>query len=150
MPSCREPALFPGNSCAPALIEGIWAMRPRLVEAWNMPGDAASIEGRSAPEPTEDSQKSTAAMETHPQKAEDMPIGSGDLADVVRTIDPIIVELIDGAVKGALHADDLVDIAVRIRSILHRAAAEQRAGAGRAAGSGAGARDAALVSGAGG
>ena len=89
-------------------------------------------------------------METHPQKAEDMPVDSGDIADVVRTLDPIIDQLIDGAVKGALHADDLVDIAVRIRSILHQAAAAQQPGAGGAAGLAAAARDATLVSGAGG
>jgi hypothetical protein len=103
-------------------------------------------------------------METHPQKAEDMPIGD-DLAVVVRTIDPILDQLIDGAVKGALHADDLVDIAVRIRRILHEAVARQPGGAGHiaagasAAGPSAGgapaagasaATDAALVSGAGG
>jgi hypothetical protein len=88
-------------------------------------------------------------METHPQQAEDMPIESGDIADVVRTIDPILDQLIDGALKGALHADDLVDIAVRIRSILHQAAGGRRVGTGGAAGAAA-ARDATLVSGAGG
>ena len=64
-------------------------------------------------------------METHPQKAEDMPIGNGDLTVVVRTIDPILDQLFDGAIKGALHADDLVDIATRIRTILHEAVARQ-------------------------
>jgi hypothetical protein len=63
-------------------------------------------------------------METHPQKAQDMPLGSGDLATVVRTVDPILDQLIDGAIKGALHADDLVDIATRIRTILHEAVAD--------------------------
>lgn len=72
-------------------------------------------------------------METHPQKAEDMPIESGDLGTVVRTIDPILDQLIDGAIKGALHADDLVDIATRIRTILHEAVAK---GAHAAAGAG--------------
>jgi hypothetical protein len=67
-------------------------------------------------------------METHPQKAEDMPIGSTDLSAVVRTIDPIIDQLIEGAVKGALHADDLVDIGVRIRTVLHEAVARQHSG----------------------
>jgi hypothetical protein len=66
-------------------------------------------------------------METHPQKAEDMPIGDGDLTVVVRTIDPILDQLFDGAMKGALHADDLVDIATRIRTILHEAVARQGA-----------------------
>ena len=61
-------------------------------------------------------------METHPQKAEDMPLGA-DLSAVVRTIDPILDQLIDGATKGALHGDDLVDIATRIRNILHEAVA---------------------------
>jgi hypothetical protein len=64
-------------------------------------------------------------METHPQKAEDMPIGDGDVSTLVRTIDPILDQLYDGAIKGALHADDLVDIATRIRKILHAAAARQ-------------------------
>ena len=64
-------------------------------------------------------------METHPQKAEDMPIGDGDLTAVVRTIDPILDQLFDGAIKGALHADDLVDIAQRIRTILHEAVARR-------------------------
>ena len=67
-------------------------------------------------------------METHPQKAEDMPIGDGDLSTVVRTIDPILDQLYDGAIKGALHADDLVDIANRIRTILHEAVARQDSG----------------------
>ena len=89
-------------------------------------------------------------METHPQKAEDMPIESADISAVVRTIDPLLDQLIDGAVKGALHADDLVDIAVRIRSVLHQAAAAQQAGAGRSAAPASPARDAALVPGAGG
>ena len=105
-------------------------------------------------------------METHPQKAEDMPIGSADLSAVVRTIEPIIDQLIDGAVKGALHADDLVDIGDRIRTVLHEAVARQhsettRAGAAGVAGrpsaapaatasDGSPAADAALVSGAGG
>jgi hypothetical protein len=72
-------------------------------------------------------------METHPQKAEDMPLGDGDVSTLVRTIDPILDQLYDGAIKGALHADDLVDIATRIRTILHAAAARQstvRAAAG--------------------
>ncbi len=77
-------------------------------------------------------------METHPQKAEDMPIGSADLSAVVRTIDPIIDQLIDGAVKGALHADDLVDIGVRIRTVLHEAVATQHPGVAPAAAAGAG------------
>jgi hypothetical protein len=104
-------------------------------------------------------------METHPQKAEDMPIGSADLSAVVRTIDPIIDQLIDGAVKGALHADDLVDIGVRIRTVLHEAVARQHSGTTLAGAAGAGrpgaapgateidgspATDAALVSGTGG
>jgi len=81
-------------------------------------------------------------METHPQKAEDMPIGDGDLSTVVRTIDPILDQLYDGAIKGALHADDVVDIANRIRTILHEAVARQDSGtsvslAGRAASAGA-------------
>jgi len=67
-------------------------------------------------------------VETHPQMAEDMPIGDADLSALVRTIDPIIDQLIDGAVKGALHADDLVDIGVRIRSTLHEAVARQHSG----------------------
>lgn len=67
-------------------------------------------------------------METHPQKAEDMPLGNADLSALVRTIDPILDQLVDGAVKGALHGDDLVDIAVRIRAILHEAVARQHAG----------------------
>jgi hypothetical protein len=66
------------------------------------------------------------AVETHPQQAEDMPIGNADLSALVRTIDPVLDQLIDGAVKGALHADDVVDIAVRIRSILHEAVARQQ------------------------
>jgi hypothetical protein len=69
-------------------------------------------------------------METHPQKAEDMAIGA-DLSALVRTIDPILDQLIDGALKGALHADDLVDIATRIRTVLHEAVASR--GGGRAA-----------------
>jgi len=72
-------------------------------------------------------------METHPQKAEDMPTGSADLSALVRTIEPILDQLIDGAFKGALHADDLVDIAVRIRTILHDAVARQHAGGEEAA-----------------
>jgi hypothetical protein len=84
-------------------------------------------------------------VETHPQQAEDMPIGNADLSALVRTIDPVLDQLIDGAVKGALHADDVVDIAVRIRSVLHEAVARQQSpGGGRPA------ADAALVSGAGG
>jgi hypothetical protein len=63
-------------------------------------------------------------METHPQKAEDMPLDTG-LSAVVRTIDPILDELVDGAIKGALNGDDLVDIATRIRTILHEAVARQ-------------------------
>jgi hypothetical protein len=64
-------------------------------------------------------------METHPQKAEDMPLGGDDLVAVVRTVDPILDQLVDGAMKGALHADDLVDIATRIRTILHEAVARR-------------------------
>ena len=69
-------------------------------------------------------------METHPQKAEDMPLGDGDLSTLVRTIDPILDQLYDGAMKGALHADDLVDIATRIRTILHEAVARKDSGSG--------------------
>ena len=69
-------------------------------------------------------------METHPQKAEDMPLGDGDLSTVVRIIDPILDQLYDGAIKGALHADDLVDIATRIRTILHEAVARRESGGG--------------------
>jgi len=69
-------------------------------------------------------------MDTHPQKAEDMPLGD-DLSAVVRTIDPILDQLFDGAIKGALQADDLVDIANRIRAILHEAVA--RGGGGKGA-----------------
>ena len=54
-----------------------------------------------------------------------MPLGQGDLEGVVRTIDPILDQLIDGAIKGALRADDLVDIATRIRAVLHEAVARQ-------------------------
>jgi len=69
-------------------------------------------------------------METHPQKAEDMPLGDGDLSTLARTIDPILDQLYDGAMKGALHADDLVDIATRIRTILHEAVARKDSGSG--------------------
>lgn len=60
-------------------------------------------------------------MDTHPQKGEDIPTHDGDLAMVVRAIDPILEELVDGSIKGALKGEDLVDIAERIRSILHDA-----------------------------
>jgi hypothetical protein len=80
--------------------------------------------------------KGPVRMETHPQKAEDMPLGDGDLSTLVRTIDPILDQLYDGAIKGALHADDLVDIATRIRTILHEAVARRDSGGG--AGSSAG------------
>ena len=106
-------------------------------------------------------------METHPRKAKDMSIGSADLSAVVRTIDPILDQLIEGVIKGALYGDDLVDIATRIRSVLHEAVARQRphdadaASAASAAGDApvrpegaasgtASANDAPLVSGAGG
>ncbi len=63
-------------------------------------------------------------METHPQKAEDMSLGD-DLSTVVRTVDPILDQFYDGAIKGALKADDLIDIANRIRAILHEAVARR-------------------------
>ena len=104
-------------------------------------------------------------METHPRKAKDMSIGSADLSAVVRTIDPILDQLIEGVIKGALYADDLVDIATRIRmeraaggaGASHADAASAASAAGDApvrpegAASGtASANDAPLVSGAGG
>lgn len=66
-------------------------------------------------------------METHPQKAEDMTPGE-DLSSVVRTIDPILDQLYDGAIKGALKGDELIDIANRIRTILHEAVARRGGG----------------------
>jgi hypothetical protein len=63
-------------------------------------------------------------MDTHPQQAENIPLDQ-DLAAVVRAIDPILEELVDGATKGALYGEDLIDIAVRIRTILHEAVARQ-------------------------
>jgi len=66
-------------------------------------------------------------METHPQKAQDMPIE--ELDSLVRTINPILDQLIEGAIKGELHGDDLVDIATRIRATLQEAVARRsRAG----------------------
>jgi hypothetical protein len=54
-----------------------------------------------------------------------MPLGDADLSALARTIDPILDQLIDGAMKGELHGDDLVDIATRIRAILHEAVARR-------------------------
>lgn len=62
-------------------------------------------------------------METHPQKAEDMQVG--ELDSLVRAINPILDQLIDGAIKGELHGDDLVDIANRIRGTLQEAVARR-------------------------
>ena len=81
-------------------------------------------------------------METHPRKAKDMSIGSADLSAVVRTIDPILDQLIEGVIKGALYGDDLVDIATRIRSVLHEAVARQHPHAADAASAASAAGDA--------
>ena len=64
-------------------------------------------------------------MDTHPQKADDILPRKPDLASVARAIDPVLDELIDGALKGALYGDDLVTIAGRIRDILHEAVRRQ-------------------------
>ncbi|NLD54324.1 MAG: hypothetical protein GX652_06650 [Burkholderiaceae bacterium] len=65
-------------------------------------------------------------MDTHPRSAKDAEdtrgqIASGDLPTLVRTIDPILLRLIEGVQKGTVGTVELVDIAVRIRTILHDA-----------------------------
>jgi hypothetical protein len=65
-------------------------------------------------------------MDTHPRSAKDAEdtgpeIADGDLAAIVRTIDPILLRMIDGVQKGSLGAVELIDIAVRIRTVLHDA-----------------------------
>jgi hypothetical protein len=64
-------------------------------------------------------------MDTHPQKADKIFPRKPDLTSVARAIDPVLDELIDGALKGALYGDDLVTIAERIRDILHEAVRRQ-------------------------
>lgn len=77
-------------------------------------------------------------MDTHPRSAADAEdtrtaIASGDLAAVARTIDPILLGMIEGVQKGSLGAVELVDIAVRIRTILQDAV--RRSGATGSVGS---------------
>ena len=65
-------------------------------------------------------------MDTHPRSAKDAEdtreaIADGDLATVVRTIDPILLRMIEAIQKGTVGTVELVDIAVRIRTILHDA-----------------------------
>ena len=70
-------------------------------------------------------------MDTHPRSADDAEdtraeIAAGDLATVVRTIDPILLRLIEGVQKGTVGKVELVDIAVRIRTILQDAVRNSR------------------------
>jgi hypothetical protein len=72
-------------------------------------------------------------MDTHPRSAEDAEdtraqIAGGDLATLVRTIDPILLRMIEAVQKGTVGTVELVDIAVRIRTILHDAVRNTRDG----------------------
>ena len=83
-------------------------------------------------------------MDTHPRSANDAEdtreaIAGGDLAAVVRTIDPILLRMIEAIQKGTVGTVELVDIAVRIRTILHDAV--RHAGHPGAQPAGAAARD---------
>ena len=65
-------------------------------------------------------------MDSHPRSANyaedtEEAVASGDLATLVRTIDPILLRMIEGVQKGTVGTVELVDIAVRIRTILHDA-----------------------------
>ena len=65
-------------------------------------------------------------MDTHPRSARaaehtQAENAGGDLATLVRTIDPILLRMIEGIQKGTVGTVELVDIAVRIRTILHDA-----------------------------
>lgn len=65
-------------------------------------------------------------MDTHPRSAKDAEdtrakIAAGDLSALVRTIDPILLRMIEAVQKGTVGTVELVDIAVRIRTILHDA-----------------------------